>query len=118
LCFFSFTRADRILKGPDFLRLSKTGKKVYNKHFLAIFSSASVERTRLGVTVTKKVGHAATRNRIKRFCREYFRLHRHDLRGNWDINIIAKKEAADLPSEQAFASIENIFNRISNSFDR
>ena len=116
--FFSFTKADRILKRPDFLRLSKTGKKIHNKHFLALFSSAVVERTRLGVTVTKKVGHAAARNRIKRICREYFRLHRHNVKGVWDINIIAKKEAADLPSEQAFASLRNIFDRISLSFDR
>jgi len=117
LRFFSFTKADRILKRPDFFRLSKTGKKIHNKHFVAIFSPGRFERARLGVTVTKKVGHAPTRNRIKRVCREYFRLNRHKLTGNWDINIIAKKEAADLSSEQAFASLKNIFDRISNRLD-
>lgn len=115
--FFLFTKADRILKRPVFLRLSKTGKKIHNKHFVAVFSPGCFERTRFGVTVTKKVGHAATRNRIKRVCREYFRLNRHKLTGNWDINIIAKKEAADLSSEQTFAFLKNLFDRISNSLD-
>jgi len=35
--------------------------------------------------------------------------------GYWDINIIAKKEAAELSSEQAYLSLEKIFKNISGS---
>jgi RNase P protein component len=41
-------------------------------------------------------------------------LNRHLLSGEWDINIIAKKEAADLSSEKIFGSLRHIFERISN----
>ncbi len=51
-------------------------------------------------------------NRIKRLSREYFRLNRHNIAGKWDINIIAKKEAANITAEQAFFSLKNIFARI------
>jgi ribonuclease P protein component len=76
-----------------------------------------LERTRLGVTVTKRVGNAATRNRIKRWSREFFRTNKHKIAGNWDMNIIAKKEAADLTSGQTFSSLHNLFDRLSRSFD-
>ncbi len=114
---FSYTKADRILKRPEFLKLSKHGMKIHSKHFLAIFCPGRYERIRLGITVTKKIGGAVTRNRIKRFSREFFRLNKHSVAGNWDINIIAKKNAASLTSDQAFLSLQNIFNKISRNFD-
>ena len=115
--FFSFTKTDRLLKSREYLELLRFGDRVHNRHFVAIFSPGRFERTRLGVSVKKKVGHAATRNRIKRFSREYFRLNRHNITGHWDINIIAKEEAAYLSSGQAFLSLQDIFGRISGSHD-
>jgi ribonuclease P protein component len=112
---FFFTKADRILKRSEFLGLSKFGRKTQNIHFVAIFSPARFQRTRLGVTVARKVGNATIRNRIKRFSRESFRLNRHIITGYWDINIIAKKKAASISSKQAFLSLQNIFNSISRS---
>jgi ribonuclease P protein component len=111
---FSFTKADRILKRNEFIQLSKFGRKLQHDYFIAIYAPGRHDRSRLGITVTKKVGGAVTRNRIKRLVREYFRLNRHLLSGEWDINIIAKKESADLSSEKVFASLQNIFKRISS----
>ena len=114
---FCFTKADRILKRSEFLKLSIFGKKTQNRHFIAIFSPGRFQRTRLGVTVARRVGNAPTRNRIKRFSREYFRLNRHIITGHWDINIIAKKRAADLSSEQAFLSLKDVIKNISRSLE-
>jgi ribonuclease P protein component len=110
---FFFTKADRILKRSEFLRLSNFGKKFQNKHFVAIFSPGLFQRTRLGITVMRKVGNAAIRNRIKRLTREYFRLNRHMITGCWDINIIAKKKAAELSTDQANRSLQHVFTSIS-----
>lgn len=109
---FSLKKADKILKRSEFLKLSKFGKKTQNRHFIVIYLPGKLQRTRLGVTVTKNVGSAATRNRIKRFSREYFRLNRHMITGDWDISIIAKKKAAELTSKEAFLSLKNLFNDI------
>lgn len=114
---FCFTKADRILKRSEFLKLSVFGKKIQNRHFIAMISPGLCQRTRLGVTVARKVGNAPTRNRIKRYSREYFRLNRHTITGHWDINIIAKKKAADLSSEQAFISLKEILKNISRSLE-
>ncbi|MDO9566246.1 MAG: ribonuclease P protein component [Candidatus Desulfaltia sp.] len=107
-----FTKADRLLKRPDFLSLTAKGRRCKNNNFIAVFALDKTERTRLGITVSKKVGNAVVRNRIKRFTREYFRLNRHKNTGKVDINIIAKKEAVNLSSAQAFLSLQNIFDQI------
>jgi ribonuclease P protein component len=112
---FFFTKADRILKQSEFLQLAKFGKKAQNQYFVAIFSPGRFKRSRLGITVAKKVGNATIRNRIKRFTRENYRLNRHIITGYWDINIIAKKKAAALSSKQTFLSLQNIYDRISRS---
>ncbi|MBW2440007.1 MAG: ribonuclease P protein component [Deltaproteobacteria bacterium] len=114
---FSFTKADRILKRSDFIALSKSGKRVQNSEFIAYFGPTRHNQSRLGVTVTKKVGQAVERNRLKRMVREFFRLNRHGLAGKWDINIIAKRRSAGITSEKANRSLENIFELISRHAD-
>lgn len=114
---FFLNKADKILKRSEFLRLAKTGDKIQNKNFIAIFAPGRFQRTRLGVTVTRNVGNATTRNRIKRFTREYFRLNKHKIAGCRDINIISKKEAANLTSAEAFLSLQNIFKGIDRRCD-
>ncbi len=109
---FSLTKLDRILKRRDFVALSETGQRIQNEQFIALFAPNQCGRSRIGITVTKKVGPAVKRNRIKRLIREYFRLNRHKLAGNWDINLIAKRQIADISSEQAYRSLQNIFERI------
>jgi len=111
---FSLTKADRILKRSEFVALSKSGYKVQNEYFIACFAPGRQQHCRLGITVTKKVGKAVERNRIKRMVREFFRLNRQRISGNWDINIIAKTRAAGMSSETVGQSLQDIFDRISH----
>ena len=115
---FRLTKADRILKRREFIALSESGRRIQNERFIAIFSPNQLGRSRIGITVTKKVGTAVKRNRIKRLVREHFRLNRHYLAGHWDLNIIAKRPVAgqvvDFSSDKAFRSLGDIVERISN----
>ncbi|MGD8834655.1 MAG: ribonuclease P protein component [Desulfobacteraceae bacterium] len=108
----TFTKGDRLLHRSDFVRLSKDGKRFQNRYFIAYCCKNNFGRSRLGITVTRRVGKAAKRNRIKRLAREYFRQNRHIFQEYWDINIIAKKESVELPNKSTLSSLENIFARI------
>jgi ribonuclease P protein component len=114
---FSFKKEDRILKRSEFLELAGSGRKLQNEYVIVFFAPGRSDRPRLGITITRKVGRAAQRNRIKRLIREYFRLNRQHLKQNWDINIVAKKEAADLSSEKVFSALQELFEKISNCVD-
>ena len=114
---FSFKKEDRILKRSEFLELSRFGRKLQNECFIVFFKPGRLDRPRLGITVTRKVGKAAQRNRIKRRVREFFRLNRQHLNQNWDINIVAKSKAVDLSSEKVYSHLQDLFDQISNCVD-
>jgi len=112
---FFFNKSERLLKRSEFIRLSRSGKRVRNSVFVGNYLPGKTAKCRLGITVTKKVGCAVTRNRIKRLVREYFRTRKATIRGTWDINIIARKAAAESSSEKLFPALQRIFDEISNS---
>jgi ribonuclease P protein component len=89
--------------------LSERGRKFQDNYFIVLCLPGSSPWPRLGVTVSRRVGNAVTRNRIKRLVREWFRLHKSVIQGIWDINIIAKKSAAGVTSPQVFRSLEKVF---------
>jgi ribonuclease P protein component len=52
--------------------------------------------TRLGITVSKRIGNSVKRNRVKRLIREFFRLNKALFPQAHDIVIAAKRDAGDL----------------------
>jgi ribonuclease P protein component len=56
--------------------------------------------TRIGITVTRKIGNAVVRNRIKRQVREFFRVHKQRIETGRDLVVIAQR-GADTLNHQA-----------------
>jgi len=88
-----FRRADRLKKRYEFRRVQLSGRRIHTPHFLLVVQPNALENTRLGITVTKKVGTAVQRNRIKRVVREVFRSNRELFPPSHDVVFIAKREA-------------------------
>jgi ribonuclease P protein component len=87
----TFGKDERIRKRQDYLRIYQQGTRRYSERFTIITCRNESGITRLGMTVSKKVGNAVQRNRIKRLLREFFRLNKSRLPASQDIVIIAKK---------------------------
>ncbi len=96
------------MRRADFLRASRHGRKIVTRYFLVLVHDRRDRGTpRLGVTVTRKVGNAVRRNRIKRVVREWFRRHGQGL-GACDLNVIAKR---DIPEGISLQVVEQDLNR-------
>ena len=50
---------------------------------------------RVGITVSKKLGHAVVRNRVRRRLREVYRLNEEQFLPGWDIVVVARSRAVD-----------------------
>ena len=62
------------LRRADFLRATRQGRRFTTEYFLLyLFDRKDSGPARLGITVTRKVGNAVRRNRIKRLVREWYR---------------------------------------------
>lgn len=107
-----FAKADRLHRRREFEQLSRNGRKAVNRQFVALYRPAAGPVCRLGVTVSRKVGNAVVRNRVKRLIREFFRQNRCLLDPACDVNIIARPCVAELPSVPVFAALEALFRHI------
>jgi ribonuclease P protein component len=91
----TFSRASRLRSRKLFLDIYRRGLRVSGKHVVIFALPGATERSRLGITATKKLGHAAARNRVKRIIREVFRHRRDDTRGPLDLVVNVKPTARD-----------------------
>lgn len=91
-----FPKTARLRKRPEFLKLSRTGSKFQSANFVVISHANDGAESRLGVTVSGKVGNSVVRNRIKRQVREFFRRHRGDWLRSTDVLVIARNSAVTL----------------------
>lgn len=101
----AFPRTLRLRRRREFVRVQNHGEKHHVRHFLVFVLAAPAGTSdgdeavrlpppRLGVTVTRKVGTAVIRNRIRRWVREAFRRERARFAAGLEMVWVAKQTAA------------------------
>lgn len=73
------------------------GEKLVGPLFVLYVLPTSESHSRLGLAVSKRLGNAVVRNRIKRCLRETFRRHKASLRMPCDVVIVARQGAVGVP---------------------
>ena len=96
MCPFLFPKNERLLNSKDFVNLNRLGKRFHAGHFTLILAENGLGISRLGITVSRKIGNAVTRNRAKRFIREFYRHHKDSFPQGYDIIVAARKGAGNL----------------------
>lgn len=86
----SFTKEEKLRKAEDFSRTRKKGKKTTTKNFFIYTISNDKGLRRLGLSVSKRVGHSPKRVRTKRLLREFFRQNKDVFPESTDIFIVVK----------------------------
>jgi ribonuclease P protein component len=104
---FGFRAADRLHRRREFLRAQRRGARIQSAHFV-IYASRLPQnyQARLGTTVSRRIGGAVVRNRVKRRVRECFRLKlRPILPAGTDLLVIARTGSGQLASAEIFTEL-------------
>jgi ribonuclease P protein component len=99
-----FPKTARVRRRREYLALGHAARRRHTAHFV-VLCAASTEGTRLGITVSRKVGGAVERNHVKRCVREAFRRDPRRLLPEHALVVIAKPGAAVLSQREIAAEL-------------
>jgi len=89
-----FPRSFRIVRSSDYRIIYGEGRKVESHKLVLFVRNNQLGHPRLGITVSRKVGGAVVRNRIKRLFREIFRRSREYIPDSFDLVVNARQSCA------------------------
>ena len=81
-------------KSDDFSNIISTGQKIKNKYFSLYYKESN--KVHYGITVPKKIGHAVTRNKIKRQIKNIIYNNEKDIQQGFNYVIIIKEASLKL----------------------
>ena len=110
----TFPKTARLRKRAEFLLLASAQHKTAVRGFLVVWRENGLQTTRLGITASKKIGCAVVRNRVKRYLREFFRHNRFGMAAV-DINVIARRESAQMAHPDIERELKKAFQFIGTS---
>mgnify|MGYP002590958050 FL=1 len=98
-------RFPSIKKNSEFQQVYRNGKSYANKLLIMYISRSERPDTRIGISVSKKVGNSVVRHHLVRLGRESFRLHKDEIETGLDIVEVARQMA----KESDFKKIESAY---------
>jgi ribonuclease P protein component len=98
----------RLSRSAEFERVYRQGSSLANRHLvLYTFSNPSADRPRLGLSVSRKVGGAVARNRVKRLLREAFAAAEDELAPGKDFVVVARPQARELAEREGLEGVQS-----------
>ena len=99
----SYKFSESLKKNYDFQQVYRKGKSFANKYLVMYVLENNMDKNRLGISVSKKVGNSVVRHRITRLIRESYRLHENIFNSGLDIVVVARNNAGTA----SYAEIES-----------
>ena len=100
-------------KRKDYLVIQQHGRKLSGTHYLMFARpAAGAGGTRFGMTVSRRVGGAVQRNRVKRWLRESYRRMKGDFPAGLDVVVVARPSAADAGYEPTARELATLARRL------
>lgn len=99
----------RIKKNDDFQTVFKQGKSFANRQFVVyMYKNEQQVPFRIGLSVSKKLGNAVVRNRVKRCIRQSFTELKEEIKPGWDFIVIARKPAVSMSCPEVKGSLMHV----------
>lgn len=104
---------ESLRKNSEFGRVYKKGRSKANYTVVLYVMKNDINRNRLGISVSKKVGNSVVRHRVKRLIKEAYRLNEDKYECGYDIVFIARVSSKD----RNFSEIEKSILHISGKMN-
>ena len=88
--------SESLKSNRDFQAVYGKGKSYANRYLVMYVLENGLDKNRLGISVSKKVGNSVVRHRITRLIRESYRLHESIFNSGLDIVVIARNSASSV----------------------
>jgi ribonuclease P protein component len=107
-----FPKAARICKSPEFKRVFDARHSAANNILIVFAIPNGLGQSRLGISVSRKVGNAVIRNRWKRLIREAFRKTRTEFAGTFDLVVIPQRNSPPPTAQSIIFSLQKLVTKI------
>ena len=87
--------SESLKKNEQFRFVYKNGRSYANKYFIMYVKENGLDKNRIGISVSKKVGNSVVRHRVTRLIREAYRLNMDKIDKGYDIVFVARAGAYD-----------------------
>lgn len=105
-------RQYRLRRNVDFQRVRRHGKSRADRLLVLITSPNTLSYNRYGFSVSKRLGKAVKRNRIKRQMREAVRLLHPQIAPGWDMVFVARVAIQSADYEQITDTIQRVLEEM------
>ena len=104
----AFPRHERLTRKVEYEAVFQHGRNRVGAAFICYVVRRDGQGRKFGFAVSRKVGSAVVRNRVKRYLREFYRTHRAQIDDNAHVVVVARPSAAKLNHEQCFKATERL----------
>ncbi|WP_347861808.1 ribonuclease P protein component [Salimicrobium sp. PL1-032A] len=104
-------KAYRIKKNKEFQNVFRNGKSFANRQLVLYYLQKDQPHFRIGLSVSKRIGNAVMRNKVKRYLRQAFHELEEELCMDYDFVVIARKPVNTMEYHEVKKSLKHVLKR-------
>lgn len=105
-----FPKRERLTRRREYADVFEHGRKRVGPEFISFTVQRDGQGRKFGFAVSRKVGKAVVRNRVKRYLREIYRAHRACLSDDIHLVLVARPRAAELDFHQCTEAVRRLLD--------